>query len=385
MTSASAPAVAVDARMIGMGGIGRYAESLLKEMLRQRPRTVRWILVGDPERLTRITTAAPGVSAEIRVCHARIYSGEEAFGMKRHFEGADLVHVPHFNAPLFGVHAKLVVTLHDLIHFDYPAYQPFPGANLLLDWKLRRLLRRADGVLTVSQATADALRKRYPASGLEKKCRVIWEGAEKIFDPAPRPDDAVRLERMGIRADKPYVLYVGAIREHKQTHVLIDAFRRMEAEEPGGTQLVLAGSLDWRYDRKQNLSTQFHGSSGIRYIPSGSDEDLAALYRHAAVFVLPSATEGFGLPVVEAMQSGTPVVVSDIPSLIEIGGSAVRTFPAGNPDALKNVLTGILRNPETRFRLSAQSLDRARTPKLFDWSHTAAQTLEFYDQILRGR
>ena len=119
------PRIAMDARMIGMGGIGRYAKSLIREMIRQRPEW-RWIWVGAPEKL--LPLAPPGAGVEIRECRARIYSAEETFGMSRHFGGVDLLHVPHFNAP-FRCSSKLVVTLHDLIHFDYPEYQPFPFAN----------------------------------------------------------------------------------------------------------------------------------------------------------------------------------------------------------------------------------------------------------------
>ncbi len=380
------PAVAVDARMIGMGGIGRYTESLLCEMLRVRPAHFRWILVGDPGRLRPLAAAARDAAVEIRDCRARIYSAEEAFGMSRYFAGADLVHVPHFNAPLAAGPAKLIVTLHDLIHFDYPEYQPFPFANRILEWKLKRLLKRADGILTVSQATADALRKRYPSLRLEKKCKVIWEGAEAVFNPAAKQDDADRLRRMRVDATRPYVLYVGAIREHKQVHVLAGAFDRLKTDARArSAQLVLAGKLDARFDRKHGFASRILQNPDIRHVADADDADLAALYRHAAVFTLPSAAEGFGLPVVEAMQSGTPVVVSDIPVLKEIAGDAALAFPAGDAAALASTLLRVLTDTGLKFELAGRSLEKAKRFDLFKWSHTATQTLELYEKVLSSR
>lgn len=381
------PKIAVDARMIGMGGIGRYVESLTAAMMRQRP-DVQWILIGDPARLARLAdtvrSAGSAPSVDIRACGARIYSAAEAFGMNRVFRGADLVHVPHFNAPFVGS-GKWVVTIHDLIHLEYPEYQPFAGANRILDWKLARLLRRADGILTVSQATADALKRRYPSVRLDSKMRVAWEAADAVFNPVAQPDDAERLRRMGLTADSNdrRILYVGAIREHKDVHVLVEAFRGLTKEHPElQLRLVLSGKLDARYDRKRNFLSNIQEGSGILRVTDADDRDLAALYRSAAVLVLPSRVEGFGLPVVEAMRSGTPVIVSDAAALREIAGPAALVFPAGEAPALRAQLRRTLTDSADHERLVRAGFERVR---LFDWSLTAQKTLEMYDTVLSSR
>lgn len=370
----SRPRIVIDARMIGMGGIGRYTESLVRAMMRKRPE-IRWTLVGDPSKLGGLA------GAEIRTCRAPIYSASEAWGMKNCFKDADLVHIPHFNAPFFCPR-PLVVTVHDLIHFDYPEYQPFWGANRVLDWKLRRLLKRANAVLTVSEATAAALKERYALAGLEKKLHAIWEGAEAIFSSVPQADDRERLGRLGVAEDGLLVLYVGAIREHKDVHVLANAFAALREEHPNlPVRLILAGKLDPRFDRKRKFLSDIARRPGVVHLTGKTDEDLAALYRRAAVVVLPSRAEGFGLPAAEAMRSGAPVIVSDIPVLKEIAGSAAKTFPVGQMDDLKNLLYNILTNAPLRSELSKKSLHRGA---LFEWSSTAAGVLQVYDTVLQS-
>lgn len=369
--TAHAARIVLDARMVGMGGIGRYVESLAGEMLRQRP-DWDWTFVGDPDRLCRFRS----FGARVRPSRARIYSLEEAFGLGALFRDADVAHMPHFNAPLFfPKKPRLVVTVHDLIHFDYPEYQPFPGANGALDWKLRRLLKRADGIVAVSRATASAIAARYPrATESGSKIRVIPEAAEAIFSSVPQPDDAERLGRKGIAAQDRYVLYVGAIREHKETHVLAEAFAAFVGKNPSERlRLVLAGKLDGRYDRKRNFAAEVLGRPDVLHISDAVDADLAALYRRAAVVVLPSRIEGFGLPVVEALESGAPLIVSDIPVLREVAGEAAMTFRPGDAADLRNRLSEAL---------SASRPHPVRRP--FAWKDAARQTLELYDQLLRS-
>jgi glycosyltransferase involved in cell wall biosynthesis len=383
------PTIALDARMIGMGGIGRYTESLLTEMLRLKPR-FNWILVGDTTRLNQslkksgIPDAVLG-TIQIRHSTARVYSLEEAFGLQKLFVGADLTHFPHFNAPM-NCRTKVVVTLHDLIHFDFPEYQPFFGANRLLDWKIRRLLKRADGVLTVSEHTAACLKKRYESiQDLNQKLKVIWEGAESVFDPGPKHDDADRLRKLKIHTETPIVLYVGAIREHKQTQVLAEAFETLRRKNPGlKAQLVLCGRLDARFDRKWQFGQKIQASAEIVHCTDANDEDLAALYRSASVVVMPSKAEGFGLPVVEAMRSCAPVIISDIPVLQEIAGSAALMFKAGDSEQLAEGLHRVLSDGALRADLKEKSIARGRTSGLFEWKNTATQTLDFYEEVLRG-
>ncbi len=355
-----------------MGGIGRYTGSLVEEMMRQRPQA-RWTLVGRPEALAGFAAAG----AEIRECRAAVYSPAEAFGMAKLLNDADLVHVPHFNAPFF-VRPRLVVTVHDLIHFDHPEYQPFPGANAVLDWKLGRLLRRADAVVAVSRATAAAIAERYPAAGVAAKTRVTWEASSGAFSPDPRPDDADLLSRKGIGA--PYFLYVGAIREHKEVHTLLSAFESLKARHPEArAELVLSGRLDARFEKKHRFTERLARRADIRWIQDANDRELAALYRRSLALILPSRVEGFGLPVLEAMRSGTPVIVSDIPSLTEVAGTAALTFPAGQIDPLAGRLYNVLTDASCRETLSSAGLRRASE---FSWSKTAALTLEIYDSLL---
>lgn len=368
--NSSSPKVAVDARMVGMGGIGRYTSSLVRAMMKLRPR-IRWILVGRPEMLKGFD------GAELRECRAPIYSLGEALGVARAFYGADLVHVPHFNAP-FGIRSKLVVTIHDLIHFDHPEYQPFPGANALLDWRLRRLLKKADGVISVSEATASALKRRYPGAGLDSKLRVTWEAADDIFDAAPSPDDQEIVSKRGI--PEPYFLYVGAIRQHKETNTLLEAFIRFKGRYPGPARLVLAGHLDQRFEKKHHFLKIAGSRPDITWFSDAGDRELPALYRRATAVVMPSRVEGFGLPVLEAMRSGVPVIISDASALTEIAGPAALVFGTGQIDPLCDHLYNVLNHADLAASLRIKGICRASE---FAWSKTAALTLGSYDAILR--
>lgn len=366
------PHVIIDARMLGMGGIGRYVGSLVRSMAALRP-DIRWTLVGDPVRIGRI----PGVEA--RECRTPIYSAAEWFGLHKYFADADLAHFPHFNAPA-SCGPGTVVTVHDLIHFEVPEYQPFPGANRLLDWRLRLVLKRADAVLAVSEATAAAVRDRYPIPGLAQKMSVTLEAAEAIFDAEARRDDAARVRDLGV--DEPYFLYVGAIREHKGTDRLVRAFMDMRERSVTPARLVLAGKVDPRFDRKHGFLGSIGRRNDITLLTDATDEQLAVLYRRTAAVVLPSRVEGFGLPVVEAMRSGAPVILSDIPSLKEVAGPAALYFAPDQIDALAQHLYNVLHDPGLRDPLVRAGIERSR---VFNWSHTARATLSAYEPILQKK
>lgn len=369
--------IAVDARMAGMGGIGRYLESLLEAML-PISSGFDWVLVGNPDKLERLAALSRRVA--IRKATTPIYSLGEWAWLGKSFEGADLVHAPHFNAPRVGK-AKLVVTIHDLIHFDVPEYLPFPGAGWVLDHRLRSLLRKADGVIAVSGATRSELLARYSRILPDSKIRVIHEDASSRFAAAGQSGDAGRLAKLGV--DNRYFLYVGAMREHKQPQHAVDAFRRFRAKRPDSSvQMVLCGALNARFERKHHFRQLMDSTPGVRWITGADDADLAALYRGAAALVMPSRIEGFGLPVIEAMRSGTPVIAADIPSLREVGGDAPVYYPAGQIDALSEALHSIFNDQDLRRFKSQSGLSRADQ---FSWSAAAAQTMDLYREVLSGQ
>lgn len=358
--------IAFDARLAGHPGIGRYIRSLLGAMIPQAA-GYRWTLIGKEEELKPFAAHA---NVEIRKCAVPIYGLPEQMMMPRYFEGADLVHVPHFNAPAGG-RTPLVVTIHDLIYFFVKDYWPFPGAEFFLRLQFRRLKQQASRIITVSQSTLTDLEKLV---GPCPNARVIPEAADPLFYEGGASADA----RSRFDLERPYVLSVGSLREHKNIPALLAAF---DAVKKRGidADLVLVGGLDKRFDKKHGFLNRIRWRKDIRYLGKIADADLAGLYRSAACFVMPSFYEGFGLPVIEAMASGTPVISSNASSLPEVAGDAGLLFSPAQIDRLSELLYNVLSDSNLRKNLSAKGLARAR---LFSWEKTAAQTLSVYKEVL---
>lgn len=362
-------AIAIDARMAGHPGIGRYMRSLTAALLKlDTPH--RFILVGRPEELKEFGNEK---RAEIRPCTVPIYGFAEQVGMGRYFAGADLVHVPHFNAPVLGGE-KLVVTIHDLIYFHVPEYQPFPGARFALQAVMAGVTRRACRVIAVSQATSNELSARF--SGLDGKLRVIHEAAAPYFAENTGDTDDVR-SQFGLA--RPFVLSVGSVREHKNVQGLLAAFEKLLEGGKTDADLVICGRLDERFDKKHRFRERIAKTDRIRYLGPVDDAALKGLYAQAACFVMPSFYEGFGLPVIEAMAAGAPVIASSAASLPEIVGSAGLTFDPGQIDQLQRLLYNVLSDKGLQQNLSAKASRRARE---FSWEKTAKLTLDVYQEAL---
>ncbi len=292
--------------------------------------------------------------------------------------GAALYHSPYYLMPAApGIPA--VVTCHDLIPLVVPGI--FDTGQRLV-FRLAHLLafRAASAIIVPSHSTARDLQRYFPRSA--RKVRMIPLGFDRpCLADVPRARAGVAA---AVAAGGPYVLAVGSNKPHKDLGVLVEAWAKMAAADGGtrGVRLVLAGPRDARYGegagaealRREGLLV----SLGI--VP---DQALNELYRRALLFVMPSRAEGFGLPALEAMAFGAPVVCSGTAALAELCGSAAAFFPPGDADALAARLAHLLDTPGERDRLREAGPRRAAA---FTWTATARATLELYDRlILEGR
>ncbi len=340
-------------------GIGRYVRALLPRLLAQRP-GLRIILFVKRARdiavVEAMLAAHPGTRQRIE---ARPVSELTRCG-------ADVFWYPWNVADPLPAHGPVVVTVHDV------APLALPDPRLLkwrknLRWRMRygAVARRATLIVTDSSFTADEVHHYLHVP--YDKMRVVLLAADDFIAPAAGRDAEV-LERHGVR--KPYLLAVGAADPRKNLALLERAMPRVVAANPAVT-LVLAGPRDERAAEE---------AAWKRTLGFVSEEDLAVLYRSAEALVVPSFYEGFGLPPLEAMQLGTPVVCARASSLPEVGGDAVAWVEPHDDRHLAAVLIRLLGDPLVSASMRQAGLVQA---SLFSWDETARRTLSVFEEALQ--
>ena len=364
--------VGLDARKLRDGGIGTYIRGLLGA-LAEAPRGHRFVALVDPADRGRL--ARP----DGRVREVPVRAGK--YGLGEHLvvpraarrAGVELLHEPHYTLPL-GWRGPAVVTIHDLIHVRFPQFFP-PGAALYARAMAGAAARRARLVLVDSSHTRrEAVELlRVP----EAKVRVVPLGVPRGFAPASAAEAAAFRAVRGLPAG--YLLYVGARKPHKNLPVLLEALARIPAASR--PPLVLSGAA-WSPDEPlARLAGRLGLEATVHFAGALRDEgDLSLLYSAAALYVQPSLAEGFGLPPLEAMACGTPVLASDAGALPETLGAAAALLPPGDPQAWSAAIAALLGDTARRDELARAGLARARG---FTFERTASATLDAYEEALR--
>jgi glycosyltransferase involved in cell wall biosynthesis len=287
--------------------------------------------------------------------------------------------------PLFG-RTPTVVTFHDATSEKHPELL-FPDRRARLFWQLksRLALRRADRLVTVS---LDARRQIAAAFGLaENTIAVVNEGPNAAFRPGAIATevDAMRA-RYGLPSGVPLILYVGGLSPHKNLQALLRAAKVVRREAPGPWHIVLAGDYagDSFLGCHRELTTLAHGlglDDRVTFTGYVPDEDLVLLYNAAAMLVLPSKGEGFGLPVVEAMACGVPVAASNRNSIPEVLDGAGLLFDPDSDEDLARCVLRLLREPELCARLRERGLARAES---YSWKAGADTMVRVLEDAARG-
>jgi glycosyltransferase involved in cell wall biosynthesis len=290
---------------------------------------------------------------------------------------ADLIHGPDFVLPP-TVLARRVVTIHDLAYLLYPEFAQ-PGITAFLSSEVPRALRAANHIIAVSQATAGDLVQRLAIS--PDRISVIYPGVDSLFT---HPADASSLQetRRLYQLAQPFILAVGTIEPRKNYEALIRAFAEASRRSDGPRLLVFAGRRGWHCDSILNAGIRFQAADKIRFLGYVPDDRLAALYQAATALAMPSHYEGFGVPLVEAMASGTPVIASTGGSLPEIAGDAALLIAPEDVDGLKDALLRVSSDAGLRDQLIARGRVRAQ---LFTWEAAARAHLRIYHEIGRRR
>lgn len=287
-------------------------------------------------------------------------------------DNLDVFHAPANVMPL-SYNRPTVVTIHDLAIYEHPEWFPSQIASTRL--LVPQTIKKAAALIAVSQATKNDLLNLFTVT--PKKVTVIPEAADtELLQLRDRTTDV----RKAYGLPKRYILYVGTIEPRKSLTTLIQAWQRLIHLHPEAirdTALVIAGGAGYRGSEVLELITMLNAKS-INYIGYVSHNHKVKLMKEATAFVFPTRYEGFGLPVLEAMQLGTPVISTNISSIPEVAGTAALLCEPENVEALAEAIRRVLTRPAVAKKLRRAGKAQAQQ---FDWKKTARATLQLYRRV----
>jgi glycosyltransferase involved in cell wall biosynthesis len=285
----------------------------------------------------------------------------------------DILHSLHYTHPFISP-CRRVVTIHDLTFLLFPELHT-RARRLIMPRFIRHAMRRADAVIFVSQSTCrDA---EYLIPGGKALKAVVPLGVDAKYGATPSSDEIrTALERLGLKS--PFILNVGTIEPRKNLLRLIEAFERL-ADVHTNVNLVLAGKLGWGYADVIEKTKISPYSSRIRQVGFITDQEKLSLLHCCQIFVYPSMYEGFGLPVLEAMAAGAPVITSANSSLSEVAGTAAILIDPSSISNLAAALDALLSDDPKRLEMIGKGKKRA---SLFTWTATAAKTYQVYSSLI---
>jgi len=367
--------IAIDAHSVGtgLGGNESYATNLIESLAEIDSHNQYTLYVTKKAAVERYRDRWPNFVVRQTLPHSPLVRIPLTLSAELRRRPVDLLHV-QYTAPPFSP-CPIVSTIHDL------AFEHLPETFNRRSWMQLRLTvrataKRAAQIITVSDYSKRDIVETYGIS--PERITVTHEAASSIFQLIDSEKELQRVRQTyGIEGD--YILSVGSIQPRKNLKRLIAAYSSLRQARPGGKlpQLVIVGKCAWLYEETLRAIRELEISKSViltGYVPEG---DLPALYSGAICFVYLSYFEGFGLPPLEAMKCGTPVLVGNRTSLPEVVGDAGVLVDPFEVKEIAGAMETLIGDPDFRSKLSAKGLERAR---LFDWRETARQTLAVYER-----
>ncbi len=354
-------------------GVGRYTKQLVRHLDKHSNDDSVKLVYFDFKRRAIPFPTGNAIQKAVRYCPGRVAQilwKKLNWPSYNTFAGnADVYHFPNFIIPPLS-YGKSVVTIHDMSFIRYPAFAEEENLHYLAD-RINNTVCRADAIITDSEFSASEIH-----SLLEVDKEKIFPIHLGVNQEPEIPDPAIAASTLHkLNVDRPYILTVGTLEPRKNIPFLIEVFEKLT--DFNGT-LVIAGMPGWKYEPIIERIKRSPRASNIRYLKYVNDEQLNSLYTGAELFVTTSVYEGFGLPPLEAMTFGTPVVSSAGGSLPEVLGSAAEVINNFNANHWSDKINKILQNKELREEMSAKGLEHV---KQYTWDKTAKATWKVYRSL----
>lgn len=365
--------IGIDARLSGAkhAGIGRYTQNLIRELLKENKKNFYVCFFHDQVQADEVLGEyAKDKKVKIVITPVRHYSFAEQKKLPKLFalENLDLLHVPHFNIPIF-YKGKIIITIHDLLWHEYKGgsvttLNPVVYTLKYLFYRLvtRIAVHKAEKILVPAQTIKNTVIRFYPKT--KEKIIITKEGAQ-IADLSKQPP----LPKL-----KNTFLYVGSLYPHKNLNLVLQSLSSLPKYK-----LLLAGSRNVFQDRVKSYIKYKHIEDQVEFLGYVDDAQLAKLYQQVTALVQPSHSEGFGLTGVEAMSFGTSVLASDIPIFKEIYQNAAFYFSPHSTASFIQAVHALEMNTDT---INTEGIALAKT---YSWKKMAQETLDAYQEILKNK
>lgn len=370
--------IGIDARLpyYRMGGISQYVLQLLAA-LADLDRSNEYV-VFQSRKDGRNYVPAQANFRRVKAwtpCHQRWERW--LLGAEVKMRGPDVFHSPDFIPPAWGA-GRRVITVHDLNFLYFPEYLTAESRRYYRD-QIAWAVAKADRIAVDSEHTRQDLIDRLGAPA--EKVKRIYLAANPLYQRTA-PAEAVAATLARYKLPSGYLLFVGTLEPRKNVPMLLEAFAILRREKKVAVPLILVGGKGWLYEEIFETIEGMGLAGHVHHLTGVSDEDLAHLYHGAGVLALPSHYEGFGLPPLEAMHCGCPVVVSERGSLPEIVGKAGIVLPLDDVGAWAEALAKVISDSEQRARMVKEGRRQAAR---FTWHETATETLQLYMEAGGGK
>lgn len=382
--------IGIDARFYGpIGkGLGRYTKEVVDNILTIDNEN-EYVIFLRQENFDEFEINSPKIKKVLANINWYGWREQIIFPFYIWREHLDLMHFPHFNVPVFCP-AKFIVTIHDLILIKFPTVRAttlgpilYKIKNFAYRFVISTAVKKAKKIIAVSEFTKKDIIEQFKVN--PEKVKVTYEGvSENSFSTkdkiGSKKTDKETL--LGYNIHSPFLLYVGNAYPHKNLEGLIRVFSKIGDKN---INLVLVGKGDYFYARLKSYSEKLglwknkDKNSKIVFPGYVPDNDLKIMYQNALIYVFPSFYEGFGLPPLEAMAQGCPVVSSNKTSMPEILGDAVVYFNPENEDEMLDKIKSYINNEDLRQILKKKGFEQA---KKYSWQNCAKKTLEIYKNEL---